>query len=321
MSNVQKDGAERECIGCGTPMRDRASSKCYKCRNVERTCAGCGKLFQGTRPRCHSCQKTERTCASCGTSFLGVCNKCEPCKNIDRRVRLGLVEAPIPESTPDEEWRPVVGYEGLYLISSLGKIHSLSGYNRRGGPVKTPINRNGYPEVNLTKAGKQKVFMVHILLAGAFLGPRPEGLLLRHLNGDSTDCRLGNLAYGTNAENTLDAVQHGTHNNSRKTHCPAGHAYDDENTYVLPSRPNARYCKTCSREHKSERAKAKRRGQSYSNGRSHGGSKLTHEDVAAIRSSYAAGGVTQKELAVSFGVTEATINSIVCKRAWIKSTA
>lgn len=321
MSNVQKDATERECVGCGSTLRRRDPSRCYQCRRVERTCTSCGEVFRGARTQCYSCQKSERTCHYCGASFLGVFNKCEPCKNIVRRRRLGLVHAPAPTSTPEEEWLPVCGYEGLYLVSSLGKIHSLSGYNRRGGLMKTPINRNGYPEVNLTKAGRQKVFMVHILLAEAFLGRRPEGLVLRHLNGESTDCRLGNLAYGTGAENMRDCVEHGHHNNRTKTRCPAGHLYDEENTYVLPSRPGARYCKQCSREHKSERSRAKRRGVGYSNGRPRAGAKLTSEQAAVIRRTYAAGGISQRALALQYSVSETTINSIVCNRAWTKAAA
>lgn len=320
MSKVQKEWLERECRGCGNHFRG-PDPQCGPCQSRTRECNQCGTVFKGKSPRCYACLKVERQCATCGITYIGPFNKCNTCRNDERRTRLGMVDHPTPQSTPDEEWRPVVGYELLYLVSSTGRIHSLRRRGCSGGPVKTPLNRFGYPEANLAKDGYQRVFPVHILLAAAFLGPRPDGMLIRHLNGDSADCRLGNLAYGTYAENSLDAVQHGTHNNSTKTHCPVGHPYDNENTYVLPSRPTARYCKACARNHNAERMMAKRRGLSYSNGRGRGGAKLTHEDVAIIRADYAAGGVTQRELALRFGVSTATINAIVCNRAWVEPAA
>jgi hypothetical protein len=70
---------------------------------------------------------------------------------------------------------------------------------------------DGYPQVNLRGGrGIHKSITVHRLVATAFLGPRPAGLEVRHLNGDPTDCRLANLAYGTPAENGQDRVRHGT---------------------------------------------------------------------------------------------------------------
>jgi len=157
-----------------------------------------------------------------------------------------------------EQWKPIPGYEGLYEVSDHGSIRTKRRKGSPGGLMRTPINRNGYPEVNLTLLGRQRVFQVHSLIMLTFVGPRPDGLVVRHLNGDSTDCRLSNLAYGTPSKNNYDLVEHGTHHHARKTHCPAGHPYDAENTYVLPSRPRARYCKACNRAQQSARKKAKR---------------------------------------------------------------
>jgi phage FluMu protein Com len=62
---------------------------------------------------------------------------------------------------------------------------------------------------------------VHWLVARAFLGPRPDGMEIRHLDGDYQNCTASNLLYGTKSENALDAVQHGTHRETRKVRCPA----------------------------------------------------------------------------------------------------
>ena len=52
------------------------------------------------------------------------------------------------------------------------------------------------------------------------------------------------LYSGTQAENTLDSVEAGTHNSSSKTQCPRGHEYTEENTYVSPG-SNKRRCVAC----------------------------------------------------------------------------
>jgi hypothetical protein len=43
---------------------------------------------------------------------------------------------------------------------------------------------------------------------------------------------VSNLRYGTRSENIRDNVRHGTHNKSTRTHCPRGHLYSPENTYL-----------------------------------------------------------------------------------------
>lgn len=63
----------------------------------------------------------------------------------------------------NEEWRPVVGYEGLYEISNIGNVRRLPGYVRtgrgirfwKGGPLKLQ-NGSEYFHVDLSKNGKRK---------------------------------------------------------------------------------------------------------------------------------------------------------------------
>jgi hypothetical protein len=117
-----------------------------------------------------------------------------------------------------EYWQPVKGYEGLYEVSNQGRVKSLPGKQRsrwgwveKAGYVrKISLGLRGYPVVDLKHAGRRKTFTVHTLVLTAFVGPKPKGHECRHLNGDRTDSRLVNLAWGTPSENTDDKRRHGT---------------------------------------------------------------------------------------------------------------
>jgi hypothetical protein len=148
-----------------------------------------------------------------------------------------------------EEWRDVAGAEGRYQVSDLGRVRSL----RRGECVlKSQLNTNGYL-VNYIypSGGPRKLRSVHTLVAEAFLGPRPNGLDVRHKNDIKTDCRAGNLEYGTRSQNMKDAVKNGRLANSNKTECGVcGTDYNDVNTYVRTD--GGRECRVCSARRRRE---------------------------------------------------------------------
>lgn len=102
---------------------------------------------------------------------------------------------------------------------------------------------SGHLTVCLARAGFRWTTQVHRIVMRAFAGPRPEGLEVRHLDGDPTNNGLTNLAYGTPLENASDQRLHGTNFNSRKTHCPRRHEYDTANTYWRPE--GGRRCRRC----------------------------------------------------------------------------
>lgn len=145
----------------------------------------------------------------------------------------------------DEEWRSIPGYEPTYAVSSHGRIYSRPRPRTKGGLRTVRVGKRGYPCLTLVQDGVQKTHEVHRLVAAAFLGPRPAGHEVRHLDGQPLNCHVGNLAYGTITENSLDKRAHGADRNAAKTHCPQGHAYAGDNVLRIPSRPNARYCRTC----------------------------------------------------------------------------
>lgn len=157
-----------------------------------------------------------------------------------------------PKSDQLEEWRRIPGYEGRYDVSNLGRVRSLdrvraNGRKWRGRILKPVPMARGYLSVNLWLDNTPRMHLIHRLVLAAFVGPVPEGAEGRHSDGNSSNNQLVNLEWGTHSENQYDQVAHGTHHHAALTHCPAGHPYDDENTYVYPGRPH-RACRTCRRE-------------------------------------------------------------------------
>lgn len=144
-----------------------------------------------------------------------------------------------------EKWLPVVGYEGLYEVSSTGRVTSAKRVARR--ERKPDTSKDGYQRVKLWRDGRGVTRTIHSLVIEAFVGPRPPGSEVRHLNGDPADNRIENLAYGSHRENALDITRHGRSRNANKDRCDSGHLFDDANTYVNP-KTGQRSCRTCSRE-------------------------------------------------------------------------
>ncbi|MGH8787451.1 MAG: HNH endonuclease [Cupriavidus necator] len=109
--------------------------------------------------------------------------------------------------------KPIPGFMGYYADDSGG---IWSARPSRWGKVKwrlrrTGVGRDGYHDVVLLRTDGRKVNKpVHALVAMAFLGQRPKGLVVTHLNGHKTDNRPANLAYRTPAENSMDKRKHGT---------------------------------------------------------------------------------------------------------------
>lgn len=121
-----------------------------------------------------------------------------------------------------EVWKKVVGYEDTYEVSNTGLVRSLDriihnkcyGDKRVKGKLLSIKGKtaHGYIVVNLCKNATQKVVAVHILVAEAFLGPRPQGMHVLHskaVTKEECDNSVGNLRYGSREENMDQSVTDG----------------------------------------------------------------------------------------------------------------
>lgn len=120
-----------------------------------------------------------------------------------------------------ERWLPVVGWEGLYEVSDLGLVRSLSrrvdsgrGWRVTPATVLKPRKhkRTRYNEVTLHDASTKRLStqLVHLLVAKAFVGPCPSGMECRHGDGDRDNCAASNLSWSTHLDNMRDQRKHGT---------------------------------------------------------------------------------------------------------------
>ncbi len=110
-----------------------------------------------------------------------------------------------------EVWRDAVGYEGLYEVSSLGKIRSQrrvvgaahkSIAVRRGRVLSQATKNNGYKQVTMVDDhGKHKSMLVHRVTLLAFHGEPSDGQIGRHLDGNKANNVATNLRWGTYSQN------------------------------------------------------------------------------------------------------------------------
>lgn len=108
-----------------------------------------------------------------------------------------------------ETWKAIAGYEGLYDVSSEGRVRSAT-MGRLLSQRRQQVN-GAYARfiVTLWRNNQRKVWSVHRLMLFAFVGPPDPGQVVRHLNGNATDNRLSNLRWGTRQENDADRHAHG----------------------------------------------------------------------------------------------------------------
>lgn len=107
-----------------------------------------------------------------------------------------------------EEWRPVVGYEGSYEVSSLGRIRSNIAKSK-GLIRRLNLRKDGYVQVQLKVNQQPKNFLVHVLVDEAFNGPRVMGLEVNHKDGNKQNNSRFNLERVSRAGNVNHAFRMG----------------------------------------------------------------------------------------------------------------
>lgn len=117
-----------------------------------------------------------------------------------------------------ERWKSIRGYEGFYQVSSFGRIRSLPRvvpmsdgrtYKVTGRLLK-PAWNGRYFHVVLSSSGKEECFLIHRLVAEAFLGPCPKGMICCHGRNRAKDNRVQNLRWDSYSSNQLDRNLDGT---------------------------------------------------------------------------------------------------------------
>jgi hypothetical protein len=112
-----------------------------------------------------------------------------------------------------EIWKPVPNYDGIYEISNHGNFAVL----KQDGRVLRKLNSSThYLSVSCKSLNgeTQKTLYIHTTVAHVFLGNRPDGMIIRHLDGNRFNNHIDNLAYGTPKQNYEDVVKHKTQKGS-----------------------------------------------------------------------------------------------------------
>lgn len=115
----------------------------------------------------------------------------------------------------NEYWKDIIGFDGVYQISSFGRVRNTQKNRMHGQRLKQSGVIKGrrklpYCETALSKSGKSKFFSVHRLALIAFKGmpPTPKHIGM-HQNDIPYDNLISNLRWGTYQENVIDCVTKG----------------------------------------------------------------------------------------------------------------
>lgn len=129
------------------------------------------------------------------------------CRVLALWSRKTFEESNVVDTNVGEVWKWVPGYEGLYEVSSVGRIRSAKKIL-----AQMKVTKKRGPSIRLYKERTKKYFLVSRLVLMAFFGmpPTPKHHAA-HNNGDRLDNRPENLRWATAKENESDKIVHGTY--------------------------------------------------------------------------------------------------------------
>lgn len=183
------------------------------------------------------------------------------------------------------EWKSLEMFPN-YQFSDTGHVKKF------GKPARVHLN-GGYPTIILSNGLIKKRIKVHHVIAELFIGPRPEGLLVRHLDDDRENNCVSNLAYGTYKDNSQDAIRNGK--------VPIG---NDHWSRINPEKvPKGQNHYSITNPEKLSRRE------------SHWKSKLTEKEIYEIKNTQDYYGCVSR-LAEKFGVNRATISRVRNGKTW-----
>ena len=112
----------------------------------------------------------------------------------------------------DEIWKDIVGYEGLYQVSNMGRVRSkerifeskgTGRYKRNAQILSLGKHSKGYLTVTLFKNGKYKRFLIHRLVAKSFLPRDIFKNQVNHIDGNKTNNNISNIEWCDSSENQI----------------------------------------------------------------------------------------------------------------------
>ena len=168
-------------------------------------------------------QRQHEACPACshepGNRRGGIVRLGSRCRAVLRVARRHRIDGSDVLLDICEMWLSIPDFEGRYEVSSRARVRSV----KTGRILKTPCTGKDYPMVEIDG----RTYRVHILMAEAFLGPRPPGLIALHHNDIKRDGRICNVRFGTRSDNYADAIRNGRRPFGRTAHIRSGAAVDD----------------------------------------------------------------------------------------------
>lgn len=229
-----------------------------------------------------------------------------------RRSRLPFAEI------KQEQWKHVVGYEGFYEISNIGRVKRLPRLSHQIATIVNPIlTPYGYFICSLGKNKKHRNYFIHRLVAIAFIENPRNCSDVNHLDGDRKNYKLENLEWCTRGENHKHAFrtglrhQNGDKNQSRKLN--SRHVKEIVSRYTPNVYTREMICQDYHIDISTVRDILNGESWSTVTGIKKGKGRkmvLSNSDIIKIKA-YAKNGLTHTKIGEKYGVSQSYITNII----------